>query len=165
MSSSDRSAAEPRDGKTPSSSASSMHQFMLPRDANPAGSVHGGMIMKMVDEAGALAAMRHSNRRVVTISMDSMTFKSPVRVGHFLMLDARLTYVGRTSMEVVVRVSAEDAVAGVVTHTNSARLVYVALDTEGHPTPVPELVCETSEERDEFERGRLRQQTRVQAEA
>ena len=138
-----------------------MHQLMLPRDANPAGNVHGGLIMKMVDEAGALAAMRHANSQVVTISMDSMSFKSPVHVGQLLMLDARLTYVGRTSMEVVVKVLAEDAVVGKVTHTNSARLVYVALGANGEPTMVPQLLCESEEEQREFELGRQRQKSRL----
>ena len=94
--------------KAPSASQSTLHQYMMPEHANPAGSVHGGLIMKMMDEAGAIAAMRHAQRRVVTIAVDSMTFKSPVEVGQLVTMDAKVTYVGRTSVEVSVRVLAED---------------------------------------------------------
>jgi acyl-CoA hydrolase len=117
--------------------------------------------MKLVDEAGAIAAMRHAHRPVVTIAMDSMTFKSPVQVGQVVQLQATLTYVGRSSMEVAVRVMAEDPVRGVVTHTNSAYLVYVALDDERRPTSVPPLLLETDAERAEYERARCRQEQRT----
>jgi uncharacterized protein (TIGR00369 family) len=134
---------------------------MMPEHANPGGTVHGGLIMKLVDEAGAIAAMRHAHRPVVTIAMDSMTFKSPVQVGQVVQLQATLTYVGRSSMEVAVRVMAEDPVRGVVTHTNSAYLVYVALDDERRPTSVPPLLLETDAERAEYERARCRQEQRT----
>jgi acyl-CoA hydrolase len=147
--------------KRPTASAATLHQFMMPEHANPVGTVHGGLIMKMVDEAGAIAAMRHAQRPVVTIAVDSMTFKSPVHVGQLMMLHACLTYVGTTSMEVAVRVLAEDPIRGLVTHTNSAYLVYVALDDQQRPTPVPGLLLETQEERDEFESGRERQRHRT----
>lgn len=117
--------------------------------------------MKMVDEAGAIAAMRHAQRPVVTIAVDSMTFKSPVHVGQLVSMQARLTYVGRTSMEVSVHVLAEDPIAGIVTHTNSAFLVYIALDDARRPTEVPGLLLETDAERAEFERGRERQHKRT----
>lgn len=147
--------------KSPTASQSTLHQYMMPEHANPSGSVHGGLIMKMMDEAGAIAAMRHAQRRVVTIAVDSMTFKSPVEVGQLVTMDAKVTYVGRTSVEVSVRVLAEDPVAGTVTHTNSAYFVYVALDDEKRPTTVPALLPETEEERAQFEAGRLRQARRV----
>ncbi len=123
--------------------------------------MHGGLIMKMMDEAGAIAAMRHAQRRVVTIAVDSMTFKSPVEVGQLVTMDARVTYVGKTSLEVSVRVLAEDPVAGTVTHTNSAYLVYVALDDDLRPTAVPALTPETEEERVQYEAGRERQAKRT----
>lgn len=123
--------------------------------------MHGGLIMKMMDEAGAIAAMRHAQRRVVTIAVDSMTFKSPVEVGQLVTMDARVTYVGKTSLEVSVRVLAEDPVAGTVTHTNSAYLVYVALDDDLRPTAVPALIPETEEERVQYEAGRERQAKRT----
>jgi acyl-CoA hydrolase len=147
--------------KRPDASAAPLHQYMMPEHANPVGTVHGGLIMKMVDEAGAIAAMRHAQRPVVTIAVDSMTFKSPVHVGQLVTLQACITYVGRTSMEVAVRVLAEDPVRGLVTHTNSAYLVYVALDDNQRPTQVPGLLLETAAEREEFERGRQRQLKRT----
>lgn len=147
--------------KAPSASQSTLHQYMMPVHANPSGSVHGGLIMKMVDEAGAIAAMRHAQRRVVTIAVDSMTFKSPVEVGQLVTLHAKVTYVGTTSIEVGVRVLAEDPVRGTVTHTNSAYLVYVALDEQHRPTRVPPLLVETEEERKELEAGRSRQAKRL----
>lgn len=134
---------------------------MMPEHANPAGSVHGGLIMKMMDEAGAIAAMRHAQRRVVTIAVDSMTFKSPVEVGQLVTMDATVTYVGKTSLEVSVRVMAEDPVAGTVTHTNSAFLVYVALDEHQRPTAVPALLPETEQERAQHEAGKRRQALRT----
>ncbi len=117
--------------------------------------------MKWVDEAGAIAAMRHANRPVVTIAVDSMTFKSPVLVGQLLTLDAKVTYVGRTSIEVGVAVTAEDPIRGTITHTNSAYLVYVALDDQLRPTSVPGLSCESDEERNDWEAGRQRQSRRT----
>jgi uncharacterized protein (TIGR00369 family) len=144
-------------------SASTLHQYMMPEHANPGGSVHGGLIMKMVDEAGAIAAMRHAQRPVVTIAVDSMTFKSPVLVGQLVTLHAEVTYVGRTSLEVAVRVLAEDPVKRSVTHTNSAFLVYVALDDERRPTSVPGLILETDAERANWEAGKARQERRTAA--
>lgn len=147
--------------KRPSESAAILHQYMMPEHANPGGTVHGGLIMKMVDEAGAIAAMRHAQRPVATIAVDSMTFKSPVAVGQLLTLQAQLTYVGRTSMEAEVTVLAEDPVRRTITHTNSAYLVYVALDEQRRPTPVPTLILESDEERRAFEAGRARQAHRL----
>ena len=139
-----------------------LHQFMMPEHANPLGNVHGGIIMKMVDEAGALCALRHAQRPVVTMAIDSMTFLSPVQVGDVLHLQASLNYVGSSSMEVGVRVTAENPISGERTHTNSAFLVYVALDEAGHPTKVPRLILETDEEKRRWEAGKARQTHRLQ---
>ncbi len=133
----------------------------LPADANPLGNVHGGHIMKLVDEAGGLCAMRHARRPTVTIALDSMTFLSPVRVGNLLTLHASVNWVGRSSIEVGIRVEAENPVTGEITHTNSAYAVYVALDDRGRPSPVPPLVLETEEERRHWEEGEERQQLRL----
>jgi acyl-CoA hydrolase len=134
----------------------------LPADANPLGNVHGGHIMKLVDEAGGLCAMRHARRPTVTIAVDSMTFYSPVRVGNLLTLHASVNWVGRSSMEVGIRVEAENPVTGEITHTNSAYAVYVALDDHGRPSPVPPLVLETEEERRHWVEGEERQQLRLE---
>jgi uncharacterized protein (TIGR00369 family) len=136
-------------------------QVMLPTDANPQGNVHGGIIMKLVDEAGAIAATRHSRRPVVTVAVDSMTFLSPIYVGDLVTLTASLSYVGHTSMEVEVLVEAENPLTGEKTHTNSAYVVYVALGESGQPCQVPDLIAETEEERERLARGKERQAERL----
>src|SRR5574339_231195 len=133
--------------KPVSASRISIAQLMQPEHANTLGNVHGGWIMKLVDEAGALACMRHAQRKVVTVSMDSMTFRQPIKIGDLIIINAEVTYTGRTSMEAEVQVIAENPVTGDRTHTNTAYLVYVALDDEGKPTPVPPLKAETEEEK------------------
>jgi len=134
--------------------------LMNPEHANPLGNVHGGVVMRLVDEAGGLAAMRHSRSPAVTVAIDSMTFEEPIYVGNVITLTAELTYTGRTSMEVRVRVEAEDPLSGIITFTNMAYLVYVAIDRQGRPRPVPALLAETPEEQLLFEQARERQQER-----
>lgn len=134
---------------------------MLPEHANALGNVHGGLIMKLVDEAGAVAAMRHAQRQCVTIAIDSMTFDKPVHLGELLVCDAKVTYVGRTSVEVSVRVHAEHLITGVTTHTNSAHLVYVALDDAGRPCEVPRLQLVTDADHRAWAEGELRQSERL----
>lgn len=138
-----------------------LSRVMLPTDANPRGNVQGGVIMKLADEAGAIAAVRHSRCSVVTVAVDSMTFLSPIYVGNLVTLTASLSYVGRTSMEVEVQVEAEDPLTGETTHTNSAYVVYVALDENGRPCEVPALIPETDEERERMARGKERQAERL----
>ncbi|MGH2544923.1 MAG: acyl-CoA thioesterase, partial [Ardenticatenaceae bacterium] len=130
-------------------------------DANLMGNVHGGAIMKLVDEAGALAAMRHARCPVVTVRIDSMTFLEPVLVGYLLQLKAMVNWVGRTSLEVGVRVEAENPLTGEGTHTNSAYAVYVALDGSGRPTQVPPLLIESAEERRRWEQAQERRANRL----
>ena len=134
--------------------------LMGPQDANTYGNVHGGVIMKMVDEAGALVAMRHARAPVVTVAVDSMTFMHPIRVGNLVLCKAEITYVGHTSMEVRVEVIAEHPFEGSSLLTNIAYLVYVALDESGRPTPVPPVEFETNEERLRAEDARERQEYR-----
>lgn len=134
--------------------------LMGPQDANSHGNVHGGVIMKMVDEAGALVAMRHARTPVVTVAVDSMTFMKPIFVGNLVLCKAELTYVGRTSMEVRVEVLSEQPLTGESALTNTAYLVYIALDANGHPIPVPELIYETAAEQARAEDARQRQEYR-----
>ena len=134
--------------------------MMNPEHANAFGNVHGGVIMKIVDEAGGLAAMRHSRSPVVTVAIDSMTIEEPIYVGNMVIFTAELTYTGRTSMEVRVSVMAEDPIAGSTVHTNLAYLVYVAIDTQGRPRPVPALCVETPEEQMRFQQAEQRQADR-----
>lgn len=148
--------------KCSSDSEVTLSQQMMPSDANPLGNVHGGYIMKLVDEAGGLAAMRHARRPVVTVAMDSMSFLSPVRVGHVLTLRARVNWVGKSSIEVGVRVEAENPVTGEITHTNSAFAIFVALDDNGRPVTVPPLILESEEDRRRWLEGEERQEIRLQ---
>ncbi|MDX1520858.1 MAG: acyl-CoA thioesterase [Anaerolineae bacterium] len=147
--------------KRPGDSQVTLSQVLMPEHANPMGNVHGGVIMKLVDEAGGLCAIRHAQRQVVTVAIDSMTFHSPVHVGDLVILQARLNWVGHTSLEVGVRVVAENPLTGKQTHTNSAYLVYVALDEDGRPTEVPPLLLETEDEKRRGYEAELRQQHRL----
>jgi uncharacterized protein (TIGR00369 family) len=147
--------------KTVSASRITLSQLMHPEHANVLGNVHGGWVMKLVDEAGALSCMRHAQRKVVTVAIDSMTFRQPIRIGDLVILNAEVSYVGRTSMEVEVHVIAENPISGERTSTNTAYLVYVALDDVGRPTPVPPLKAETEEEKFRMEKARERQERRL----
>ena len=147
--------------KPMSASQISIAQLMQPEHANNLGNVHGGWIMKLVDEAGALACMRHAQRRVVTVAIDQMVFRQPIRIGDLVNLKAEVTYAGRTSLEAEVQVTAEDPVSGKQTHTNTAYLVYVALDKNGQPAPVPPLLAETDEEKQRMRQAEKRQQRRL----
>jgi len=138
-----------------------LSQLMHLEHANLLGNVHGGWIMKLVDEAGALACMRHAQKKVVTVAIDSMTFREPIRIGDLIILNAEVTFTGRTSMETEVQVLAENPITGERTHTNTAYLVYVALDDEGRPSPVPPLKAETDEEKRKMTDALERQERRL----
>jgi len=144
-----------------SASHVTISQLMHLEHANLLGNVHGGWIMKLVDEAGALACMRHAQKRVVTVAIDSMTFRQPIKIGDLIILNAVVTYTGRTSMEAEVQVIAENPITGEQTRTNTAYLVYVALDDEGKPTPVPPLKAETDDEKHKMEQAKKRQERRL----
>lgn len=150
------------DGKRPEESRVVLTQLMGPADANLLGNVHGGVLMKLCDEAGGMAATKHARRPAVTVVVDSMSFHSPVQVGNLVTVSADITWVGRSSMETRVVVTAEDVLSGEVTHTNTAYFVYVALDEKGKPTPVPKLICETAEEQERFTRAEERQNYRLE---
>ena len=147
--------------KPVSTSRISLSQLMHPEHANLLGNVHGGWIMKLVDEAGALACMRHSQRKVVTVAIDSMTFHEPIRIGDLIILNAEVSFVGRTSMEAEVHVIAENPLTGAQTYTNTAYLVYVALDDHGRPTSVPRLKAETEGEKLRMQKAQERQDRRL----
>jgi acyl-CoA hydrolase len=147
--------------KTCRASRISIAQLMQPEHANNLGNVHGGWIMKLVDEAGALACMRHAQKRVVTVAVDSLVFREPIKIGDLVILNAEVTYAGHTSMESEVHVVAENPITGEQTHTNTAYLVYVALDDEGHPTTIPALILETDEEIKRMEQAKKRQAYRI----
>jgi uncharacterized protein (TIGR00369 family) len=149
------------ESKTVSASRVTLSQLMHPEHANLLGNVHGGWIMKLVDEAGALACMRYAQRKVVTVAIDSMTFRQPIRIGDLVILNAEVSFVGHTSMEAEVHVVAEDPVTGERTYTNTAYLVYVALDDKGRPTSVPPLIAETEDEKLRMQKAQERQDRRL----
>jgi len=148
--------------KKVSDSSVVLAQIMLPADTNPAGSVHGGTIMKLIDNAAYVVASRHTGKNCVTASIDRLDFHWPVFLGNLVLLRASINRAGRTSMEVGVRVEAEDLLTGEVRHTASAYLTFVALDSAGHPVLVPELSAETEEDKrrllDANERFRIRKE-------
>lgn len=137
----------PMDGRTVDETRIVMSRIMQPPDANSWGNVHGGAIMRMVDEAGGAVAIRHSRCQSVTVAMDRMTFKQPVYIGDLLTIRACLTYTGHTSMEVQAEIEAEDMRTGAVRSAGTCYLVYVALDDRGHTVPVPPLIVRSDEER------------------
>ncbi|MBI5442348.1 MAG: acyl-CoA thioesterase [Deltaproteobacteria bacterium] len=138
-----------------------MAQMMQPSHANPAGNVHGGTIMKMIDDAAGVVAIRHARANTVTASIDRLDFHAPVFVGNLVTLQACVNYVGRTSMEIGVRVEAEDLKTGEVRHTASAYLTFVALDEHGKPQELPRLVPITDEDRRRVEKALERRRKRL----
>lgn len=135
-----------QNGKKIEDSKVTLNLLMGQQNANSLGNVHGGVIMKLVDEAGAIAAMKHAQAPVVTVAVDSMTFVEPIHIGEVVTFNAELTYVGRTSMEARVEVVTENPITAVRRKSNTAFLVYVALDTDGRPKPVSPLILETQEQ-------------------
>jgi uncharacterized protein (TIGR00369 family) len=147
--------------KPMSASRIQLAQMMMPEHANTHGNVHGGWIMKLVDEAGALASTRHAAHRTVTVAIDQMVFRHPIHIGDLVIFNAEVSYVGRTSLEVEVNVIAENPISSERIFTNAAYLVYVAIDNNGKPTQVPPLVAETEEEQSRIDAAKRRHQRRL----
>ncbi len=135
------------EGKPVRESRNVISRVMLPEDANPSGNVHGGVVMKEIDNAGAIAAARHSRLFCVTASIDRLDFHNPVHVGNLLIVRSSVNLAGKTSMEVGVRVEAEDILAGTIRHIASAYLTFVAMDSNFRPARIPALVLETDEDK------------------
>jgi acyl-CoA hydrolase len=142
-------------------SQTTLVQLMEITHANIAGIVHGGEVMKLVDTAAGLAAIKHAGGMCVTVSIDEMSFLHPVHVGDLVTVHASVNDAGTTSVEVGVRVEVEDVVTGDRLHTSSAYLVFVALDREGAPRPVPAVVAETDVERRRQREAKIRRETRL----
>jgi acyl-CoA hydrolase len=134
-------------GKTVKETSIVVSYAVMPPDANPVGNVHGGVIMKHIDNTGGIVALRHARRFCVTASVDRLDFHNPSFIGELLTLKASLNLVGRSSMEIGVRVEAENMVSGETRHIASAYLTYVCLDDDRKPMPVPPLILETDEDR------------------
>lgn len=135
-------------------------RLMMPPDANPHGNVHGGVIMKVVDEVAGIVAHRHARKSVVTARLDRMDFLEPVFVGNALTLDANLAYCGRTSMEVMVDIRAENLDTGEMVHTGTAWLTMIALSDRGRPAPIPPVHPETEAEKALYALGKARYEER-----
>jgi acyl-CoA hydrolase len=138
-----------------------MTRWMGIQDANVAGNVHGGTIMKLCDEVAALAAMRHCSRRVVTASFDRMAFIHPVFVGDLVTVRSSVNAAWRTSMEVGVRVESENVRSGERVHTSSAYVTMVALDDEGSPAEVPPIAAETPDDERRRREAQVRRDVRL----
>lgn len=138
---------EENQAKPASLSRIELAEIMMPHHANILGKVFGGTILELMDKAASTAAIRHSGRTCVTASFDHVTFREAVEIGNLVRLLASVNHVGRTSMEVGVKVLAMDVMTGVVRHTNSSYVTMVAIDRQGKPVPVPGLVCETDVDR------------------
>lgn len=151
------------EGKTPASTATLMSMVMLPDDANVAGNVHGGVIMKQIDNCAGVTAARHARSNVVTASIDRLDFHNPCFIGDLLILKASINYVGKSSMEVGVRVEAENVVVGACRHIASAYLTFVALGPDGKAMVVPPLLPETDEEKRRLREGGERRANRLKA--
>jgi acyl-CoA hydrolase len=147
--------------KSPTQSSSILAQWMGITDANSLGAIHGGTVMKLVDEAAALAAVRHSHRTSVTVGVDRMTFLVPIYVGELVTFRATVNAAWRTSMEVGVRVEAENPRTGEARHTSTAYVTMVALDDDGQPTEIPPLVPESAEEQRRMREAEFRRANRL----
>jgi acyl-CoA hydrolase len=136
--------------------------FMLPQDANNLGNVFGGVVMALVDKTAAVAAIRHARSTCVTASIDRVDFREPIHLGDLVILKASVNFVGRTSMEVGVRVESEELISGVRRHTNSCYLTFVAVDDSGHPREIPLLVPETEPEKRRYAAAQDRRRRRLE---
>ncbi len=148
-------------GKRIRESAILLAQVMNPQDANPAGNVHGGVIMKLIDTAAGAAAIKHSHSNCVTASIDRLDFHNPVFVGDLVTLRASINYTGKSSMEAGVRVESQNLFTGETRHTVSAYMTFVALDNKGKPAPVPQLILETEDEQRRSREAQSRRETRL----
>jgi acyl-CoA hydrolase len=151
-------------GRTIAYSRSTTRRLMEVLDANVHGNVHGGVIMRMVDEAAAIVAIKHSRSSVVTARVERFDFLAPAYIGNVVTIHCEMNYVGRTSMEVGVEVMAEDLITGEVRHVASSNVIYVALDEQRKPAPVPPLVAGDEEEQATIERVRHRRMQRMKVE-
>ena len=152
----------PRPAKTVKESQHESSQLMMPGDANILGHVFGGVILSMMDKTSAIAAFRHCRQSVVTASIDRVDFREPIHLGDLVIMKASVNFVGRTSMEVGVHVEAEELLTGRRRHTNSCYLTFVAVDRDGRPIEVPEIIPETADEKRRYEAARERRARRLE---
>ena len=137
-------------------------ELMMPGDANNLGHVFGGVVLSLMDKTAAIAAFRHSRASVVTASIDRVDFREPIYLGDLVVMKASVNFVGRSSMEVGIRVEAENLLTGRRRHTNSAYMTFVAVDSNGRPVEVPNLEPESDEERRRYAAARDRRRRRLE---
>jgi acyl-CoA hydrolase len=137
-------------------------ELMMPHHANNLGHVFGGVMLSMMDKTAAVAAFRHCRMNVVTASIDRVDFREPIHVGDLVVMKASVNFVGRTSMEVGVRVEAEELLSGRRRHTNSCYLTFVAVDRNGRPIEIPGLVPETPDQLRRFQAAEQRRRRRLE---
>jgi acyl-CoA hydrolase len=142
-------------------SAVETREMVIPTDTNLLGNLLGGRLMHLADIAGAMVASRHSSGMVATVCIDRVDFNLPIKLGELILLKARLTWVGRTSMEVLVEVFSENYMTSEIKRTNKAYFTFVALDENGRPRPVPPIIIETEEEKREHAAAEKRRETRL----
>ena len=147
--------------KHPRDSETVMSELMMPQHANIMGNVFGGVVLALADRVAAVAAIRHARQQCVTVSVDKVDFKEPIHVGELVTAFARVNFAGRTSMEVGVKIIAEDVLSGEKRHTNSCYVTYVALDSQGVPAAVPPIEPETADEKRRYDRAAQRRASRV----
>jgi len=151
------------EGRPPRLSRTTIAEVMMPHMANHLGNVHGGVILGMLDRIGAVSAIRHSHRICVTASVDRVDFRQPIHLGELVTMYSSVNYAHRTSIEVGVRVEAENLLTGERRHTNTCYLTFVALDEAGQPVAVPPVVPETEEEQRRYREAEARRAQRVAA--
>ena len=151
-----------RPAKTVKESQHESSELMMPQDANNLGHIFGGVVLSLMDKTAAIAAFRHSRASVVTASIDRVDFREPIHLGDLVIMKASVNFVGRTSMEVGVRVEAEELLTGRRRHTNSCYLTFVAVDRAGRPIEVPALIPETPDEKRRYEAAKERRARRLE---
>lgn len=148
--------------KTCSESKATMSELMMPNMANNVGNVFGGVVLSLVDRVAAVAAIRHARQTCVTVSFDRVDFHEPIYVGELVIANSSVNFVGNTSMEIGVRIEAENLVTGNKRHTNSCYVTFVAIDESGRPVPVPGIIAETDEEHRRCAAARDRRRRRME---
>ncbi len=148
-------------GRTPSESAVTMTEMVLPSHTNSLGTIFGGTVMSWVDIAAAIAATRHARSTVVTASIDALHFLAPIKLGYIVIVKASVNFASRTSMEVGIRVDSEDPLTGQTLHNARAYATFVALDAKGKPTPVPAIIPESEVEKARYKRAQKRRESRI----
>ncbi len=149
------------DGKPPRLTHTQIAEVMMPHMANVLGNVHGGVLLGMIDRVAAVAAIRHAQKTCVTVSVDRVDFHEPIHLGELVTMESWVNYAHRTSIEVEVRVQAENLLTGVRRRTNSCYLTFVAIDEHGRPVPVPPVLPETAEEQARHDAAAQRRERRI----